>query len=324
MIPKALRAALLLPLFGYLLWLIAGAIASAGALAEAVFGLLLATNLAYLLPKRGARVAALAVGGILGVGLLSLLPLANLSIVPTSLGALDPVLLGFFLAGPFLIVAPLVLADESPGGLLLGYQFAVLDALLLVGAVEALAASAAPISASGIANAYGTEIGQQFLAWGKLLEGVNPGSFPLQAIGTPILIGLAAIGLLGVLLPALEPPEGARRPGPTGAGPMPRAPARTRLSPMMEAIVKSASPATAPPPRIPPGLGALVVGGIVLGVLLEVVVFAPSWSLVAVVGVGEGIVIGAWVAARRSYRVRARPVPAPLPTAAPSGGALPR
>ncbi len=295
MIARWVRALLILPLFGLILYLISGALYAAVPTAQVVFGVLLASNAVFLLPRVGSRIAGWILAAITLVSLLGLLGLAAPSFT-ASLLPLSEALLGIWLALPFLAIGVLVLSEASLPELMFTFQAALVDALILVGAVQNIAASGRPYTPESVLTAYGNEIASQLIAWIRVVTGRGVYGFPLQSVNPQAFFLFALVGFVGVLLLMLEPPDVLRQslfePGPSASHP--DAPP---VADSMEAVLASASTPTTPPTLRAPGLGPLIMAGIAMILTLAVAILAPSWVLVLLVGGTIVVVVGGWVTA---------------------------
>lgn len=305
MISRGLRAALILPFFAVLLYLVVGGLTHASPVVWVTFAILLASNALLLWPRHGptAMAAVVVVAG--AVSLVGLLPTYD----PAGFAGLVPmgaVLWGFWLALPFLTIGALTLSDAAPAFLILGFEGSLVDGIVLAGALSAMAGSGAGYSAASILGAYGQQLSGQFQAWAQLLLGSRVPVFPLQSVTSIALTVFAGVALLGVLLPALEPPATLQPAGPPNGASIPRSSA-VRIPEGMRVLVARASLPTAPPLRRAPGLISLAVATVATTVTLAVALFLPNW-LVFTLGVATVLLtVGAWSASASLWPARRQP-----------------
>ncbi|MEM0129181.1 MAG: hypothetical protein QXG65_03340 [Thermoplasmata archaeon] len=309
---RALRAALIAPLFAYWALLLAPVFASLPPVALAVALAMVLSNGLYLIPRLGPPIGGWVVvagAALAAVGIVPLLAPAAGAIA----GPLSPAIVGFFVGSVFVAAGPLILSDTDAGGLLFELEGTVLDGILLVGALAA--AGSAPLTASTLLSAYAGEIAGQIRGWFALLTGGSPGILPLEGIGTVALIALAGLAFLGVLLTVLIAPPAewqAPRSAPSPRDPVP-------LPPHLEAIARRGSDELRDPEGWPPGAAALIAGGGLAAALLAVAAWIPVWSLLVL-----GLAVVGFVTATAALSLPGKGNRRPDPAAAdpvPSGGA---
>ncbi|MGI0055333.1 MAG: hypothetical protein ACREBZ_06445 [Thermoplasmata archaeon] len=292
MTSRSIRAALILPLFGFLLYLLLGPLAATSSATVVVFAVLVASNGLYLIPRWGARLMS----AVALIATLVALLAAFTWIAPSSLGALSGLqdeLLALWLALPFLAIGALTLSDVSAGDLLLTFEVVVLDSIVLIASLDSLASTGTPYTAANVVGASLGALSQQFHSWLTLFTASGSYTFPLQSVGGSALVALAAIALLGVLLPILDPaPE--ERASTSMPMSITASSGGPRLSPEMERMLASASQPTSRTFGRSSATAALVVSALVTGLVLEVALTAPEWTLAVAGSLAIVLVVASW------------------------------
>lgn len=317
-----LSLVLVLPLFGYLGYRLISAFRGWDAITVVTFAVLVVFNVSQMVPWRGRWVS---LSGIWSVVVLILL--VGLSLGLAGGVGLD-IAAAMLLASPFLLESWIWQGDSNPGRALLALQFAFLDGVMIVAALDTLSASGVPATSGPLIYSFGAVNVEQLRGLYNLLVGLPVGALPLQSAMDAAFVVLGGVALLGVFVPLLEPQTGSGYALPIGDAD--RGPVTVAYSPELEmargetlALLRRRSAPRPPPYSKLPGIWALVASGTVTLLFVVVSLEWPTQSLLPSFLVLGGFLVAILLMTRLSIRVpRIAPVP-PRPEPAPGEPAPP-
>jgi hypothetical protein len=317
---RVLSLILILPLFIYLAYLLITRFQGWDYIVAITFGAIILLNIVQLIPWKGTWVTLSGLWSIV-----VMIVLAALSVGLAGGMGLD-VSAGMLLASPFLLESWIWQAEGSPGWRIVALQFAFLDGVILVAALNSLAASSYPVNSTYLVAAYGEVNVQQAQALYGILTGGTVGTLPLQSAMDPVFIVLGGFALLGVFAPLLQPQ--------TGRGsslPIESAEGTSTIvaySPEMEMIREETRrlfvlrTVSRPPPFSNlPGLTALFAAGALTFVFVYASLLWPNAALLPSLVILAGVLVAVIAMARSSLR---KPEPAPRPPTAQAPSTLAR
>lgn len=222
---------------------------------------------------------------------------------------------GLLLVSPFLMSAWVWFPGGStPASRILSLQFAFLEAILLIAAINALDAVGLPITALNLEVSYVQVAIDQLQGLVNVLQGASPGSLPLQNAVDPVFIGLAALAIVGVFLPLFDPQTGNGEPLPLEDA-LPEHPSeavRARLAllrpEVRHALEERSLPRAPPVTGAIPGLLPLVVSALlVIGFIYAAYADSAGVLLPLMVGVTLAVLLALLVTQGKVASERARP-----------------
>jgi hypothetical protein len=298
---RVLSLILILPLFIYLAYLLITRFEGWDSVVMITFGAVVFLNIVQLLPWKGTWVS---LSGLWS--LVVMIVLAALSVGLAGGVGLD-VSAGMLLASPFLLESWIWQAEGSPGWRIVALQFAFLDGVILVAALNSLSASGYTVNSTYLVAAYGEVNVQQFQGLWAILTGGNVGVLPLQNAMDPMFVVLGGFALLGVFAPLLQPQTGRGRTLPIGSAE--GGEAIVAYSPDMEMVREETrrlfvlrSPSRPPPFSNLPGLTALFASGVVTFMFVYASLLWPTMSLLPSFVILAGVLVALIAMARSSLR----------------------
>ena len=206
-------------------------------------------------------------------------------------GAAGDLVAGVLLGLPIWFLGVCVGSSESPGIAVLAYSAGLLEVVTLGTAVASLSGTPSPTSAEFL-PAWFVTVGHQLGSLGSALSGLGlrtPVVFPLAGYIDPVFVGLAILGIGGLLLPMLRSEESGAAHGHLPSRRDLAAPIRPVPPPVLYASAEPPTPAV-----LAPGAGLLPVGGSVLavaGFLLVGAVSPTSTFLVVTLGAAVALLL---------------------------------
>jgi hypothetical protein len=319
---RLLSLILILPLFIYLGYLLITRFQGWDYVVMIVFGLVVILNVAQLVPWKGTWVSLSGLWGLIVIVVLAALSIGLAGGIGLDISA------GMLLASPFLLESWIWQNEGSPGWRIVALQFAFLDGVILVAALNSLSASNMPVNSTYLVAAYGNVNVQQVQGLYNILTGGPVGVLPLQNAMDPIFIVLGGLALLGVFAPLLQPKTGLGEnlPIESAQGGV----AVVAYSPEMEMeraetrrLFMARTSSKPPPYSNLPGLTALIASGTVTIVFVYASLQWPTSALFPALVLLAAVLVAVIAMARSSLATPAQ-VARPPPSRVPTPATLPR